>query len=157
MFEVGNFVTNPSYILKGCVIFNMGERKSHSPSIMFLPIHLYPAEKRIYFIKNVRDGWFLRETDDFFPITSGSVYTRSIKPAPFHTTFYTVFNNSPHCKMKTGVLELVLLRLHSKLLFLIFFCLLNNKYTTFYGNLECGLTIPNVKFTNPTSTNLSIL
>ena len=156
MFEVGNFVTNPSYILKGCVIFNMGERKSHSPSIMFLPIHLYLAEKRIDFINNVEDGWFLRETDDFFQLQVGA-FTLDPSSHTFPHNFLHSFNNSPHCKMKTGVLELVLPRLHSKLLFLIFFCLLNNKYTTFYGNSECGLAIPNVKFTNPTSTNLSIL
>ena len=96
------------------------------------------------------------ETADFFQLQVGAF---TLDPSSQHlsTQLFTVFNNSPHCKMKTGVLELVLPRLHSKLLFLIFFCLLNNKYTTFYGNLECGLTIPNVKFTNPTSTNLSIL
>ena len=89
------------------------------------------------------------ETGDFFQLQVGAF---TLDPSS-----HTFPHNFLHSKMKTGVLELVLLRLHSKLLFLIFFCLLNNKYTTFYGNLECGLTIPNVKFTNPTSTNLSIL
>ena len=33
LFDVDNFVTESILFLKGCVIFNMGERKSHFTSI----------------------------------------------------------------------------------------------------------------------------